>query len=916
MTEEITFGVWLKRHRQRLGLTQKGLAHLAGCSVGTIRKIEADERRPSRQLADLIAQHLEIPQEQHEAFIAFARSEPYIDNISFPTLKPAVEEIPLTVVSQTPPRPPLKHNLPSQPTPFLGRDTELAALDDLFRNSEVRLVTIVGPGGMGKTRLALAYAEHYVGTQSTAMPLQNGSLFPHGVYFLSLAPLSNPHHIMPAMVEALGSSLQASGHHNAKQQVLDYLREKQMLLLLDNFEHLLAGAELVADILQAAPKVQILVTSRERLHLHEEQVYPIQGLEFPELEAFESAVEYTAVKLFLQSAQRVQPNFMLAPDNLLHLTRICHLVEGMPLAMELAAAWADGLSLADIAAEIQQNLDFLETNIRNLPARHRSMRAVFDYSWERLGKKEQSIFAQLSIFRDGFTREAIQTVTGVTMQQFSQLINKSFLQFNRQRNRYQVHELLRQFGADKLSQDSELDTAVHTRHRTYYCQMLEKYTNDLKSSRKPQALSAIEADLENVRLAWGDAVTHQDLAAIKISIEPLYRFYWNYKWHLQEGVNDFEKAIVALRTGKTNEERAIVLGLLLGNLGWLYHLNHQLEKAETVAKESLSLLQRLEARKESLMPLLCLAMNEKSIEESNRLLHESLSLAREFDDQWATADALLRLGWNAQTVHDYEKAEQWWQEALEQFNQNGDAGGASWVLAFLSVLAGERGQYKKALTLAQENMSLFPKSDFPTTVFYCMGNALYDLGAYEQAEEQFQKRLALAKEQGLENEVPKNIFYLGKIAFRKGDFAHAHQLYQESLTGALKFNDLDDITLNHDALSRLMLIQDDSVRAREHIYTALQTAIPLGDSLILLDCLATVAELLLAEGDMDHAASLSMFIINHQGSRAKTKERVIQVLTQLEDELSSDDLDTIREHIQDSDLNAVATQLLADLETL
>ncbi len=276
-----------------------------------------------------------------------------------------------------------------------------------------------------------------------------------------------------------------------KEQLLDYLRDRRLFLLLDNFEHLLSpahpqdteaevdGATLVAEILQTAPEIRILVTSRERLNLHMEQLFPIDGLAFPDWETAapeagsEDVTEYTAVQLFLQAAQRSQQNFSLEThEELLALIRICHLVGGMPLALELAASWVDTLSLMDIAAELQRGLDLLETELRDVPQRQRSVRATFDYSWQKLDEKEQSVFAQLSIFRGGFTRPAAQAVTGATLRQLSRLVNKSFIQFNKQRDRYQIHELLRQYGAERLSRDSELERAVYDRHSTYYCQAL------------------------------------------------------------------------------------------------------------------------------------------------------------------------------------------------------------------------------------------------------------------------------------------------------------------------------------------------------------------------------------------------------------------------------------------------------------
>jgi predicted ATPase len=253
----------------------------------------------------------------------------------------------------------------------------LVDLDALFADPEVRLITVVGPGGIGKTRLALEAAERQLGARSIAGE-DADHRFPHGVFFVDLAALSVAEHIIPALAEALNFQLQGGvqDRRTPERQILDYLRQKRMLLIVDNFEHLLDGAELLAAVVQTASDIQVLATSRERLRLHEEQVYAIGGLEFPDWETPQDADRYSSARLFLQSARRVRHDFALHGDDLTHLSRICRLVDGMPLALILAASWADTLSLADIAAEIQRGLDFLETEWRDVPQRHRFLATI------------------------------------------------------------------------------------------------------------------------------------------------------------------------------------------------------------------------------------------------------------------------------------------------------------------------------------------------------------------------------------------------------------------------------------------------------------------------------------------------------------------------------------------------------------
>src|SRR5262249_45381113 len=280
--------------------------------------------------------------------------------------------------------------LPLPPTPLIGRESELAELGALLENPAYRLITIVGPGGIGKTRLALASATDQI------------DAFAHRVYFVPLAPLRSSEFLVPAIADALG--LAFSGREDPRAQLLNYLRGKELLLVLDNFDHLLEGAELLVDILRRATAVSILVTSRERLNLQGEWVFDIAGLQVPAADQIDGVEGYSAVALFLQRAHKVHARFTFGAAEKRAVARICRLVEGMPLGIELAAAWVRALSCAEIAQEIEQSLGFLTTSLRDVPERHRSLLAVFDHSWRLLSADERGVFRKLSVFRGGFGR--------------------------------------------------------------------------------------------------------------------------------------------------------------------------------------------------------------------------------------------------------------------------------------------------------------------------------------------------------------------------------------------------------------------------------------------------------------------------------------------------------------------------------
>jgi predicted ATPase len=321
----------------------------------------------------------------------------------------------------------VRNNLPAAVTPFVGREHELAALAKLLADPQVRIITIFGPGGIGKTRLAL---------EAAGRERRQQALFSDGIFFVSLAPLNSAAEIVATLAAVLDFHFQdaAQGSRSETQQTLDYLGQKQMLLLMDNFEHLLDGRMLLAEIMERAPGIKLLVTSRERLQLRGEQLFPLQGLEMPQIvgSAEEADTAYAAAQLFLNISKRSLPDFELLPGDADPLLRVCRLVEGMPLGLELAASWAGLMPLSSIADEIEQSLQLLTTEFHDVPERHRSMQAALDVSWRRLTSEQKLGFQDLTVFRGGFTRQAALEIAGATLPNLVTLVNKSWLSYDRQ----------------------------------------------------------------------------------------------------------------------------------------------------------------------------------------------------------------------------------------------------------------------------------------------------------------------------------------------------------------------------------------------------------------------------------------------------------------------------------------------------
>src|SRR5262245_10163992 len=355
------------------------------------------------------------------------------------------------------------HNLPHAATPFVNRDRETAEIAHRLKNADCRLLTLVGPGGIGKTRLAIRVAADC------------DDQFDDGVYFAPLQPLDSSEFIVSAIIDVVSPQSRSGG--DLKHQLLQYLREKALLLVLDNFEHLLDGAELLTEILKTAPEVKLLVTSREALNLQEEWRYSVTGLQYPDTTASEQPEAYSAVQLFVERVRQVRGDLSLV-DEQVAVVQVCRLVEGMPLALELAAGLARILPTDEIASEIQRSLDFLSTSLRDVPQRHRSITAVFEQTWRRLSDEERSVFSALSVFSGGFRREAAEAVAGVSMRVLSDLVDKSLLT-HEPSGRYQIHELLRQYAQTRLETMSEETLRIHNLHAAYYAHFLYEREHDL-----------------------------------------------------------------------------------------------------------------------------------------------------------------------------------------------------------------------------------------------------------------------------------------------------------------------------------------------------------------------------------------------------------------------------------------------------
>lgn len=432
--------------------------------------------------------------------------------------------------------------LPTPSTSFVGRAPEVRQVIGLLNDPTIRLLTLVGPGGTGKTRLAIQAAGE--------VAAHGPGRFSDGVYFVPLAPLCSADSMVTAVASSVG--LRFRPEEPPRQQLLDYLRRKNLLLVMDNAEHLLdaGGAELPADIIENSPGVGILVTTRTRLNVQGEHLFPVAGMRTPEvrtarrwrergLDLEREAASYSAIQLFIQCATRIRPGFRLTADNVIDVVRICRQVQGMPLGIELAAAWLDALSLPEIAAEISRCLDILATDQRGVPDRQRSIRAVFESSWALLTPQERAVLPALSVFRGSFTREAAGSVSGASLRVLLGLVNKSWLQPAGRgpegaqaasglsapvpARRFQTHALLRAYAEEKLAEDPEREREAKERLAAYYARLLDELLPALIGLEQSAAFDAVAAEYEDIRSAWEWLVDQGDFVTIVDKmLAPLY----------------------------------------------------------------------------------------------------------------------------------------------------------------------------------------------------------------------------------------------------------------------------------------------------------------------------------------------------------------------------------------------------------
>ncbi len=670
--------------------------------------------------------------------------------------------------------------LPVPATPFIGREAELAELALLLANADCHLITILGPGGMGKTRLAL---------ESTA---GHQAVFPDGVAYLSLAPVQSSALLVSTIADGVGFPL--AGAAAPEEQLLNFLQPRNMLLVLDNFEHLLDGIDLLTEILNRAPAVKLLVTSRERLNIRQEWVLELQDFPPPPDEISEDWELDSAVSLFLQSARRATQSFTLTPADYPQVARICRLVGGMPLGIELAAAWVHLLSCEEIAAEIENNLDFLASSLRDLPDRHRSLRAVFDHSWRLLPPEEQEALAQLSIFHGGFTRTTAQAVVGASLPILSSLVNKSLVQ-RTAAGRYGLHEVIRQYAGAGLSR-LPAAAAITDRHGRYFLQWLQDQDGELKSGRQKESLNEITAEMANIRAAWSWAVADRQADLLAGAANPLLYFY-ELRGMFREGETVFGQAADALRpppaaNGDCDRRAAQICEQMRANQAFFIYRRGGVSEATALLEASVDRLRALadpDGLRYAIRYLGMVYGMAGRWDEAQEAIRESLALARAAGQPWEIALLTGYLGHTSYDHGEFDESRRHFLEALDMGRALGDLYLLSYTLNMLSRTNLALGFYDEARQLIDESLHLSHESNDP----YSAGTSLMMAGLLARktgdpaaARDWFRRSQAVFASCGDRYHVERATLNLGYTALAAGDPVEAARLFSEAIQSAAR----------------------------------------------------------------------------------------------------------------------------------
>lgn len=857
MVHTAPFGEWLKQRRKELDFTQDELARLIDCSPATIRKIESGERKPSRQMVELLARVLEVPSTQHEAFSRLARHGEHAPHIDVPhassTAADGASTQPAPIASPAK-APEALNNLPVYLTPLIGREEEIDSLTATLLRQDVRLLTLLGPPGIGKTRLAIEAARLVAGH------------FSHGVAFVALAPITDPELVAGTIAQSLG--VKEASSQTVRAALLAYLSDKQLLLVLDNFEQVVAAVPLLTEILITCPGVKLLTTSREALHVRAEKQYPVPPLNLPADAALLTPGEllrYPAVQLFVDRAEAVRPDFTLNSDNAEAVATLCARLDGLPLAIELAAARSRLLTPQEIVTRLSRSLPLLTGGPRDLPSRQQTLRGAIKWSYDLLDATEQHLFARLGVFVGGCTLDAAEAICNVrgdlppVLDSIASLVDKNLLRQESGTNgesRFTMLETIREYALERLEESGEAP-AIRRYHAEFFLAIIVAADLEAKGTSQGDWLNQFEAEHDNLRAALTWAIEQGEGQFALQIVGGLWRF-WYVRSHMTEGRRWLAEALFLPSSQTRNTARARALNGA-GNLAYTQS-DHQ--AALALHEQSLAISREIGDRKGiagSLNNIALIARYRGDNDTARALLEEAIKINRDLGNRRWEAINLNNLGSILHNLGDYPAAYALQEQSLAIFTDLKDNWGMAMCYVDMGRMSNDQGDYAAARTAYEKSMELHRATrDRRGTANALSSMALesWNLGDYAPARSLYEEALALFRDLGDKRGVASALNGLGHITYCQGDYEGARHLYEESLAIREELMGRYDIAASHHNLGYIAFREGKYDEARPLLEQSICELQGVGDRWALVYAKNNLARLVLAEGDIDRARAL------------------------------------------------------------